>query len=112
MRYVRSGKIPDEATGTVQARKLEALARLLQLDGFVCTPLAQFGGQSVPLLVTQGQRNVAVGVRSALLASDWKGHSLVDLPKGSNYRVLNDYILRRNLPDEHRLVSEMFDSPD
>ena len=107
MRYARSGEIPAEASPAAQAANLEALARLLQLDGFVCTPLAQLDGQTVPLLVTQGSRAVAVGVQSALLATGWDGHSLARLRPG-RARILNDYILRRNLPDEHRLVSEAF----
>lgn len=107
LRYARSGEIPAEASPAAQAANLEALARLLQLDGFVCTPLAQLDGQTVPLVVTRGSRAVAVGVQSALLATGWDGHSLARLRPG-RARILNDYILRRNLPDEHRLVSEVF----
>jgi hypothetical protein len=110
LRYARSGEIPAEASATGQAANLEALARLLQLDGFVCTPLARVDGQTVPLLVAQGNRAVAVGVQSALLATGWDGHSLARLRPGHGRRILNDYILRRNLPDEHRLVSEAFQS--
>jgi ATP-dependent helicase YprA (DUF1998 family) len=107
LRYARSGDVPAEASAEAQAESLKALARLLQLDGFVCRSVAQLDGQTVPLLVTQGSGAVAVGVQSALLATDWNGHSLARLPSG-RARILNDYILRRNLPDEHRLVSEAF----
>jgi len=108
LRYARSGEIPTEAPAADQAASLEALARLLQLDGFVCTSLAHVGNETVPLLVEVGNRAVAVGVQSALLATGWDGHSLVRLRPERVSRILNDYILRRNLPDEHRLVSEAF----
>jgi len=79
---------------------------LLELDGFVCNPLVEVDGHTVPLRVTQGNKTIAVGVQSGLLATGWDGHSLARLRPGYARRVLNDYILRRNLPDEHRLVSE------
>lgn len=106
LRYARSGEIPAEAPAPDQAANLEALARLLELDGFVCNPLVEVDGHTVPLRVTQGNKAVAVGVQSGLLATGWDGHSLARLRPGYARRVLNDYILRRNLPDEHRLVSE------
>jgi len=71
LRYARSGKVPAEASPAAQAADLQALARLLQLDGFVCTPLAQLDSQTIPLLVTQGNNAVVVGVQSALLAANW-----------------------------------------
>lgn len=108
LRYGRTGELPAEATAAVQAASLEALARLLQLDGFTCTPLAQVDGQIVPMLVARGGGNVAVCTQSALLEAGWEGHSLTRLRQGCHRRVLNDYILRRNLPDEHRLVGEAF----
>jgi ATP-dependent helicase YprA (DUF1998 family) len=108
LRYARSGELPPEASAKAQAENLEALARLLELDGFVCTPLAQIDGQTVPLQVTQGETAIAVGVQSALLTTGWDGHSLERLGSDHTRVVLNEYILRRNLPDEHRLVSEVF----
>lgn len=68
LRYARSGEIPAEASPAAQAANLEALARLLQLDGFVCTPLAKLDGQTVSLLVTQGSRAVAVRAKRVRLA--------------------------------------------
>jgi ATP-dependent helicase YprA (DUF1998 family) len=104
--YAMSGQIPEEASPATQAANLEGLARLLHLDGFHCTPLAETDGQTVPLLVERGGERVAVGVQSALLAVGWNGHSLTRLRAAT--RVLNDYILRRNLPDEHQLLRSMF----
>jgi hypothetical protein len=93
---------------STQAENLEGLARLLQLDGFQCTSLADVDGHTVPLVVQRNGESVAVGVQSALLAADWNGHSLTQLSPGRARRVLSDYILRRNLPDEHQLVRGMF----
>jgi ATP-dependent helicase YprA (DUF1998 family) len=106
LRYARSGELPPEASAAVQASGLEALARLLELDGFTCTPLADIDGQTVPLSVSRGGSAVAVGIQSALLQRGWDGHSLARLRADRPRRILNDYILRRNLPDEHRHVIE------
>jgi len=107
LRYARTGQIPHESLAAVQARDLEGLARLLQLDGFACTPLALVNGRIVPLLVERDGKQVAIGVQSTLLAEDWEGHSLHQL-RGVRARPLNDYILRRNLPGEHQVVRSMF----
>lgn len=108
LRYAMSGNIPVETPASTQAENLEGLARLLQLDGFQCTSLADVDGHTVPLVVQRNGESVAVGVQSALLAADWNGHSLTQLSPGRARRVLSDYILRRNLPDEHQLVRGMF----
>ena len=49
-----------------------------------------------------------VGVQSGLLVEGWQGHSLKPLIDSGRTRgiVLNDYILRRNLPDEHQLIRD------
>jgi hypothetical protein len=96
----------------VQATNLEGLARLLQLDGFVCTPLATVQGKTVPLLVERGSHGALIGTQSGLLEADWNGHSLASMLSSGRVqgRVLNDYILRRNLPDEHQLVRSIIPS--
>ena len=105
-----TGNIPPEFSVATQAGNLDGLARLLQLDGFRCTPVAEVGGQIVPLLVERNGERAVVGTQSALVAPDWTGHSLTPLLNGGRIagRVLNDYILRRNLPDEHQLIRSMF----
>lgn len=110
LRYAMSGEIPPEAPLQAQAASLGGLARLLQLDGFRCTPMASVGGQIVPLMVEKHGASAVVGVQSALLAPNWNGHSLQRLlGRGRvNGTVLNDYILRRNLPDEHQLIRSLF----
>src|ERR1700733_13902477 len=106
LRYAMTGNIPSEFSIATQAGNLDGLARLLQLDGFRCPPVAEVGGQTVPLLVERNGERAVVGTQSALVATDWTGHSLTPLLNGGRMRgrVLNDYILHRNLPDEHQLL--------
>jgi hypothetical protein len=110
LRYAMSGEIPPEAPLPTQAANLQGLARLLELDGFQCSPLAKTNGQTVPLLVEKEGAQAALGVQSALLSANWEGHSLQRLLARGRIegKVLNDYILRRNLPDEHQLVRSLF----
>jgi ATP-dependent helicase YprA (DUF1998 family) len=110
LRYALSGEIPPETPVATQAASLEGLARLLDLDGFRCTPVATVHGKAVPLLVQRGSNSVIVGTQSALVETNWNGHSLAGLLSSGQARgrVLNDYILRRNLPDEHQLIRSLF----
>jgi hypothetical protein len=106
-----SGDIPEEAPLRTQATKLEELARLLELDGFRCTTMGFADGQTVPLLVERDGTSAVVGVQSALLSANWDGHSLHRLiGRRIAGRILNDYILRRNLPDEHQLIRSIFNN--
>jgi hypothetical protein len=108
LRYALSGEVPAEMPADAQAAHLSGLARLLQLDEFRCTPLAEVDGQIVPLRVERNGESVAVGIQSALLSTGWTGHSLNRLPANQTRRILNDYIVRRNLPDEHQLIRSAF----
>jgi hypothetical protein len=89
---------------------LSSLQRLLELDGFNCTAVSDAGGIKVPLLVEKNSRRVAVGIKSGLLDDSWDKHSLLrpSLGKGTTVKLLNEYILRRNLPDEHQLIRDLF----
>ena len=109
LRYAMSGEIPEEASLQTQAANLEGLARLLELDRFRCTPMEKVDDETVPLLVEKDGTRAVIGVQSALLSANWDGHSLQRLLRRRIAgRVLNDYILRRNLPDEHQLIRSMF----
>jgi hypothetical protein len=103
LRYARSGQVPVEDTTRKQAADLAALQRLLELDGFRCT--AEAG--SIPVLVEKGGKRLAVGTKSGLLDETWQGHSLHSAG-AEPMQLLNDFILRRNLPDEHQLIRERF----
>ena|SRR2546422_8385223 len=92
----------------VQAARLSPLRRMLELDGFTCRDSTNIAGVPVPLMVERGGRSLAVGVQSGLLVENWQDHSLKRLINSGRARgtVLNDYILRRNLPDEHQLIRD------
>jgi ATP-dependent helicase YprA (DUF1998 family) len=105
-RYAMTGELPTEASPEAQARDLQGLARLLELDGFTCASASPAGVSAVPLTVQRGGASAAIGVQSGLLEESWAGHSLAG--RAGSKLVLNDYILRRNLPDQHRLVRALF----
>jgi len=103
LRYARFGEIPAEEPVRKQAADLAALQRLLELDGFRCTE--EVG--SIPVLVEKNGERLAVGIKSGLLDETWQGHSL-QRAGTSPIQIFNDFILRRNLPDEHQLIRERF----
>ncbi|HMV59220.1 MAG TPA: DUF1998 domain-containing protein, partial [Nitrospira sp.] len=110
LRYGLSGEPPAELAVASQAKDLEGLERLLHLDGYTCTRLANALGVTAPLLVQRGTHSVLVGTQSGLLKESWDGHSLAQI-RGNVHtrtRVLNEFILRRNLPDEHQLIRSLF----
>ncbi|QDZ11824.1 DEAD/DEAH box helicase [Devosia ginsengisoli] len=106
LRYGMTGEIPIEKTPEEQATSLSALKRLLELDGFICSSMIQVGSTVVPLLVQKEGRSVAVGIHPALVKPDVPVHPMRALQ--TRPVILNDYILQRNLPDEHRLVKSEF----
>lgn len=110
LRYALSGQAPAEAPLQEQAQALSSLRRLLELDGFTCQGGAQVNRTNVPLLVSRDGRQVAVGIQSGLLDESWRGHSMGSLAGGQHSAgvILNEYVLKRNLPDEHQLVRDMF----
>jgi ATP-dependent helicase YprA (DUF1998 family) len=109
LRYARFGKIPDEESVAEQAAHLRALKRLLELDEYKCTSNAPNGKAQAPVLVEKNAKSLALGVKSGLLDDTWRGHSLqTGQSGGAPHIILNDFILRRNLPDEHQLIRQSF----
>jgi len=107
LRYALFGTPPQEPDIATQVHALGALKRLLELDGFGCQSSASVDGVSVPLLVVRGKHRVAVGTKSCFVND--QSHSLDPLEKsGVHLAVLNDYVLRQNLPDEHQLIRNRF----
>ncbi len=110
LRYALTGQVPQEPAIPDQVARLAPLKRMLELDGFSCTSPGSVGNAVVPLLAERSGRMFAVGIQSGLLDREWKEHSLRRLIDESavNGKVLNDFILRRNLPDEHQLIRDAF----
>lgn len=107
LRYAVFGTAPAEPDTNTQVHALGALKRLLELDGFDCRSGESVDGVPVPLLVTRGGRRVAVGTRSCFVKA--QPHSLNSLSRSDvHIAILNDYVLRQNLPDEHQLVRDRF----
>lgn len=108
LRFAMHGDVPREADIGTQAARMSSLKRMLELDGFRCESVATVEGSRVPLLVEKNGRRIGVGVQSGLLDDEWPEHSLQRLINRGliEGRVLNEFVLRRNLPDEHHLVRE------
>jgi hypothetical protein len=103
LRYALFDIPPEEPPTSAQAHALAALKRLLELDGFACQSNVSLDGSLVPLLVSREGRRLAVGTRSSLVGD--QAHSLKKLEaRGLSVEILNDYVLRQNLPDEHQLI--------
>ena len=110
LRYALRGEIPQEFDVSVQTARMASLKRMLDLDGFHCETMRSIERTLVPLLVTRNGRRLFVGVQSGIVNASWLGHSLHGLAKrGENVRILNDFVLRRNLPDEHALIRQVFE---
>lgn len=101
LRYALDGDVPEERAAIDQASILEPLKRLLELDGCQCFTASKIGSRVAPLLAKKDGKSIAVGIQSGLLRADYAHHSLAAL---GSHEVLNEYILRRNLPDQHQLV--------
>jgi len=107
LRYGLFGTAPREPDIATQIHTLGPLKRLLELDGYDCQAGASVDGVPVPLLVARDGRRVAIGTKSCFV--EGQPHSLEPLEKkGVRVAVLNDYVLRQNLPDEHQLIRHKF----
>jgi hypothetical protein len=102
LRYALFGSIPAEKPVLEQSRLLASLKRLLELDGCVCRLGDAVDGVDVPLVVRRDGKEVLVGTRPGLVKPS--EHSLGGVSKKHIVEVLNEYVLRQNLPDEHQLV--------
>lgn len=107
LRYALYNEVPSERPTEEQADALSSLRRLLELDGFTCSTNVAVGSVTVPLVVSRNGTQVAVGVKSGLLDDDWQGHSMNCIAENRR-QILNEYVLLRNLPDEHQLIRDLF----
>ncbi len=90
--------------------QLAPLKRLLELDGFTCRSAVATGNTTGPLVVERNGVTRIIGIQSGLLDPAAPGGPLKQLIQSGAVQglVLNEYILRRNLPDEHQLVRDAF----
>ncbi len=107
--FALDGAVAEPSDLDSQADNLTGLARLLELGGYTCTRRKQINGIRVPLYVEAGERQVAVGVHSGLLSRDEIEHPLeaLDGVEGIHVRILNQYIIKRNLPDAYQVIQRM-----
>ena len=107
--YAMTGEIILERDAGDQTDELRQLKRLLELDGYECTNDIDISGIKVPLVVEGSEMRIAVGVRPGLVDSETADHSLQELQEDGNMsvRLLNSYILQRNLPDMHQKIREL-----
>ena len=106
LRYALYGTPPGEPVIADQMQALAGLKRLLELDGLTCQSGTSLNGVPVPLLVSRSNKMIAVGTKSCFVVG--VPHSLDQLAQqGSRTLILSDYVLRRNLPDEHQLIRQM-----
>jgi hypothetical protein len=106
LRYAMFDVVPPEPEVDVQIARLGPLKRMLQLDGFTCRDGVNIAAVTAPLLVEREGRSLAAGIQSGLLTEAWDQHTLKSAINAGRLRatILNDFILRRNLPDEHQLI--------
>ena len=109
LRYAMTGEIDPECSVNEQANELRQLKRLLEIDGFTCVNDIEIGGIKVPLTVEGNGKRVVVGVRPGLIDGDNLPHSLSQLDDQLNIsaKVINSYVLQRNLPDVHQSIREL-----
>ena len=108
LRYALYAELPV-IKETDQSWLLDRLRRLLELDGAECVSEAPIEESVVPLLANKNGRRIAIGVRSALLDKNEFDHELFELDHltNLNVRVLNQFILSKNLPDIHHEIREL-----
>jgi hypothetical protein len=94
-----------------QAKILQPLKAMLELDGYDCASSTEVGGVIAPLSIRQGGKTLCVGTLAALLddQADGVNHPLYVLDGQSKTRVLalNEYFLTRNLPGAAEQVFRM-----
>jgi ATP-dependent helicase YprA (DUF1998 family) len=109
--YLRDGNAPPTTGLGEQARRLESLRRMLELDGYQARTAAVLDGQFVPLLVTRDDHSVAVGTYHGLLDENAPAFShpleVLDGRRGVTVRLVNDYRLTRNLPAAYQEVRDL-----
>jgi hypothetical protein len=107
LQYLRTGELPTSEDLEDQTVRLQGLQRMLELDGYRCLTGETIGGVSVPLVVHKHSRRLAIGSHNGLLHPNAVQHPLHALDNQSVdlfIRILNEYIVDRNLPNAYQQV--------
>jgi ATP-dependent helicase YprA (DUF1998 family) len=111
LNYLLNGAVPATDDFDLQVSRLAPLKRMLELDKYTCNTLTSCQGTTVPLLVQEGNRALAIGSYNGLLndKSLEFHHPLEELDGAEHTRVLliNEYLLTRNLPGAYDEVKRL-----
>ncbi len=114
--WMRRGGLPSTGDLNEQSRTLEPLRRMMELEGFDCTPATRIGGIDVPLALRHAGRTVAVGCYHGLLDGDSKDfvhplRSKLAARKDVQVHLVNEYLLSRNLPTAYQQIRRVLVAP-
>lgn len=102
LRYMLKGVIPSIKTVSEQTKQLQALKRLLELDGYECHQ-----DDKTPLLIKFDTHQLVVGTCPGLLdekAENFQHYRRDDYQQRGDIHLVNDYFLDRNLPGAYQEV--------
>ncbi len=102
LRYMLKGVIPSIKAVSEQTKQLQALKRLLELDGYECHQY-----DKIPLLIKSNAHKLAVGTYPGLLdekADNFQHHIRDNSQQEKDIHLVNDYFLDRNLPGAYQEV--------
>jgi ATP-dependent helicase YprA (DUF1998 family) len=105
--YAIDGKLPALDDWANQIKKLQPLARMLQLSGLIVELGTVSDRHPIPLTVHGSKGMLAVGTAHGIFSKKGAAelHPLgKNPPGGMNLYIVNEFLLVRNLPAAHRLV--------
>jgi hypothetical protein len=109
--YALDGTVPLMDDLAAQAKILQPLKAMLELDGYDCSSSEKHAGTIVPLSVRYQGKRVCIGTFGGLLDNQAEGFNhplyvLDDEPK-TQVTALNEYFVTRNLPAAAEQVFRM-----
>ncbi|MFD0675991.1 MULTISPECIES: DEAD/DEAH box helicase [unclassified Paenibacillus] len=112
LKYLINGEIPKIDSIEAQALKLNALIRLLQLDGYSCETNIEVDNNRYPVLIKQRNRSLVLATYSPLI--DDLSANEIHFVNNSNLsiknHILNEYLLVNNLPLVYNQVKSLLES--
>jgi ATP-dependent helicase YprA (DUF1998 family) len=109
LRYALFGALPPTEDLESQVAQLQALRRMLELDGYSCESATTMDGILAPLRVTTSDTTVVVGTYNGLLDRENANfrHPLLDAFDARDdvrVKLLNHHLVDRNLPAAYEQV--------